>query len=258
MSTPQAVEPGFAAALLDPARAAPGVVSGGNRFSVYRNNVVVGLVEALADTYPAVRALVGDDFFRAASRDFVRACPPRSPVLIDYGGAFPGWIASFPPAAGVPYLGDVARLEWAWSRAFNAADAVPLDAGALAAVPPDSLPGIRLKLHPAAMVVVSRHPIVSLWAEATGREARSRIELGRAETALVARPRDTVEVRRVDMGAALFITGLGRGLPLGEAAGRAAVGADFDLASGIAELFSKSLVCGLGWPAEATTAGART
>ena len=235
----------FAAALLDPSRTAPGVEADACRFSVYRNNVVAGLIDALAATYPAVLALVGEAFFRAAAGEFVRAHPPGSPVLIDYGGALPGWIAGFPPAARVPYLGDVARLEWAWSRAYNAADAAPLGAEALAGVPPDRLAEARLILHPSATVVVSRHPAVSLWGQATGREDRSRLDLRTAETALVSRPREAVEVRRIDTATASFLSGLGHGMPLGRAVEHAAGCAGFDLAAEIAGVFAKGLVVGV-------------
>ncbi len=255
-------EAAFAAALLDPSLPDPSLpdpslpgpsspgpdMRGGGRFSVYRNNVVVGLVDALAATYPAVRALVGEEFFRAAAREFVRAHPPCSPVLIDYGGAFPGWIAHFPPAAGVPYLDDVARLEWAWSRAYNAADVTPLVVDALVNVPPEQLAEARVILHPSATVVISRNPVVSLWAEATGREARSRLDLRSAETALVARPWDRVEVRRIDAATSVFLTGLGCRMAFGASVERASACESFDLATQISGLFANGLVAAVEHP----------
>ena len=241
-------EAAFAAALLDPARPAPEIMQHACRFSVHRNNVIVSLVNALADTFPAVLALVGDAFFRAAAGEFVRACPPRSPVLIDYGGAFPGWIAAFPPAARVPYLGDVARLEWAWSRAWNAADAAPLAAGALAQLAPERLAEVRLVLHPSVTVVDSRFPVVSLWTETTGRQEPGRLDLRTPETALVARPRDVVEVQRIDRATALLLSGLGRRLTLGAAVERAAACEGFDLSAQIAGIFARGVVAAVEHP----------
>ena len=238
-------ESAFAAALLDPGRAAPPIEANACRFSVYRNNVVVGLTGALAETFPAVRALVGEQFFRAAAREFVRAHPPRSPVLIDYGGAFPGWIGAFPPAARVPYLADVARLEWGWSRAYNAADAAPLRIEAAAASMPHRLAEARLILHPSVMAVVSRYPVGSLWAEATRREERSRLDLRVPQTALVSRPADAVEVRRIDTSTARFIAALAGGMALGAAVERAAGCDGFDLSAQIAGLFATGLVVGV-------------
>lgn len=116
------------------------------RFAVYRNNVAVGLGQALGRRFPAIRRLVGEAYFQALTRAFA-AAPPSSPVLLAWGERFPAFLAGFPPLAGYPYLADVARIEWARGLAFHAADRVPLTAEALAALLAD--PGTaRLALHP--------------------------------------------------------------------------------------------------------------
>src|SRR5208282_6505876 len=104
----------FAAALADPAASPPATTRGrlgvpdARRFSVYRNNVAVGLIGALEARYPASRRIAGDDAFRGLARAFVRAVKPRSPVMIAYGEDFPEFLAAH---AGVePCLPDVARL----------------------------------------------------------------------------------------------------------------------------------------------------
>ena len=100
----------FAAALLDPGRPMPiGLVGpdgepSPKRFAVYRNNVVVGLMEALKDAFPAVHRIVGADFFRAMARAYARVEPPRSPIMLDYGAGFPDFVRQFEPAAVLPYL----------------------------------------------------------------------------------------------------------------------------------------------------------
>ena len=74
----QNVQPSFAAVfaqgLMDPARATPVDVVGPRgkaaikRYNVYRNNVTVSLINALASTYPAVQRITGVEFFRAMAR----------------------------------------------------------------------------------------------------------------------------------------------------------------------------------------------
>jgi hypothetical protein len=93
------------------------------RFAVYRNNVVTGLIRTMKTRFPATERAVGDEFFAAMAHAFVTAHPPRSPILMTYGDDFPAFIAGFPPAADVPYLADVARIEAARTRAYHAADA---------------------------------------------------------------------------------------------------------------------------------------
>ena len=134
----------FAAALGEPSASPPAMTRGrlgapdARRFSVYRNNVAVGLIGALEARYPASRRIAGDDVFRAIARAFVAARKPRSPVMIAYGEDFPEFVAG---CAGVaPCLADVARLENAWVEAYHAADAAAATIGDLAELSPDLCP----------------------------------------------------------------------------------------------------------------------
>ena len=160
----------FATALLDPERAIPdGVTSHSarvpeKRFAVYRNNVIAGLVNALRARFPATERIVGDEFFAAMARLFVMAHPPRSKILSEYGDDLPAFIADFPPAAELPYLADVARLEAARTRAYHAADADSVGPQAFAGLAAEQFPALRLRLHPSAHVIRSMHPVVSIWA----------------------------------------------------------------------------------------------
>ena len=88
----------FAHGLTDPACATPVDVVGPRgkaaikRYNVYRNNVTVSLINALADTYPAVQRITGVEFFRAMARFHVRTTPPPSPLLFEYGRDFPTFV----------------------------------------------------------------------------------------------------------------------------------------------------------------------
>src|SRR5205814_1248125 len=102
--------------------------------AIYRRNVLANLHDALAAAYPVVRRLVGDAFFRELAERFARAHPSASRDLHRYGKPLPQFIADYAPAVGLPYLADVARLEWAVAQAFHAASARAFDYAALAAV----------------------------------------------------------------------------------------------------------------------------
>ena len=239
--TPQA---DFAAALLDPDAPIPAGLSrpGGGapvrRFAVYRNNVVTGLIDALGDAYPACKALVGERFFNAAAGVFVRANPPRSPLMFAYGAEFPDFLAGFEPAAALRWLPDVARLELARREAYHAADAQPDDGAALAAIAPERLGEARLKLHPSMRITRSRYPAMSIWEQAqTGGKVTAD-----AEDALTARPLMTVETRRLRPGGADFLLALAAGATLGEAAEAGARTPDFDIAANIAGLIEAGLL----------------
>jgi len=219
------------ALLADAPACPPGLVAWngsdpGPRFAIHRNNIVVSLVDAIADAYPVTQALVGDAFFRAMARDFVRARPPRSPVLALYGGGFAEFVEDFPPAAGLPYLADVACLEWLRVLAWHAADAPPLAAADFAERPADAaaLPEARFALHPAASVRCFAHPAVSLWAaHQAGDQAPLLREIDRAagEAALVSRPGLDVGILRIEPESARFVGRLPPAFTLGDAAAAA-------------------------------------
>jgi len=129
----------FAKALLSSeAGCPPGLYSSNgadpaSRFAVYRNNVQASLSNALAESYPVVRQLVGREFFNAMAALYLRDFAPASPLLNDYGQDFGDFIQGFGPAAGLPYLADMARLERLRVEAYHAADARALEPARLLA-----------------------------------------------------------------------------------------------------------------------------
>ncbi|OCP19204.1 MULTISPECIES: DNA-binding domain-containing protein [unclassified Ensifer] len=231
----------FAAPLLDPACATPAFVAGPNnkradkRFNVYRNNVTVSLIEALAATFPAVQRVTGEVFFRAMARFHVRESPPTSPLLFEYGRDFPDFIARYEYARSMPWLADVARIERAWLDAYHAADAKVLAADAIAAIPAERLGGIVFKPHPATRLVRSVYPAVTIFAANRAEGPVGRVDNAAPESALVTRPELDVIVRRLSTGTDILLDALLRGRPLAEAAESAATQCPtFDLAAGIA------------------------
>src|SRR5262249_43075734 len=160
------LQQGFADALLrgDAAPVAPGAArtdDGGERFAIYRRAVFANYRNALAASYPVVKELVGAPFFNAAVDAFVHDHPSTSGDLNVYGGAFGAFLAAYPHARPLPYLPDVARLEWAIDEANRAADSGHdrnAMIAAMAALPPERLPSLRLKLDPSCRIVSSAFP----------------------------------------------------------------------------------------------------
>jgi hypothetical protein len=193
------------------------------RFNVHRNTVLSALIDVLRSCYPVVERLVGEEFFRATAREFAADHPPRSPALLEYGQDFAGFLALFPPAQSLPYLPDVARLEWLYHAAYHAADAEPMLPAALAAVPAEALCGVSLQLHPSAGLIASDYPVVSIWeTNIRDREVRRLGAEMEGETALVLRPRLEVVLVRLEQGGAAFIDAIGQGGGLAAASARAA------------------------------------
>lgn len=231
----------FASALLKPDLPVPQAVAGPNgkaarkRFNVYRNNVVVSLIDALAAVFPATQRITGVDFFRTMARFHVRATPPSSPLLFEYGSDFPDFIDSCEYARPMPWLSDVARIERAWLDAFHAADAQPLAPDALASIAAQRLAGIVFMPHPATRIMRSRFPAASIFAANQRDGPVARVGDIGPEDALVTRPDLDVVVRRLPPGGAVFLLSLLSGETLGEAAAAAfSDSPGFDLSANIA------------------------
>jgi hypothetical protein len=242
----------LAAALLHPARAIPPGLLGPDRepsprrFAVHRNNVVVGLTDALKAAFPVVCRIVGMEFFQAMARAYVMSEPPATPILLDYGGGFPSFIAKFDQARSLPYLPDVARIERAWTEAYHSAEAVPLERQAFAAIPNDQVAEMRLDVHPSLRVVRSQFPALTIWRMNVGDGMPGPVELeSGGEDALVVRPAADVEVLSMPRGGAEFIRSLANGHSL-TAATIEAIRADaaFDLSANLAALIGTGVFVG--------------
>jgi len=248
----------FAAALLNSAATLPtdirncNRVAASRRFAIYRNNVKVALIDALADCYPVVNALVGEDFFRAMAREFAHRNTPRSPIMAEYGGGLADFIESFAPASTLPYLSDVARLEWQRVLAWNAADAVALTAKDLTPLlsNPNRLIRTSWHFHPSFSMVESSFATVSLWLaheHADSSQLRASlacIDLLKAEAALVLRQHLNVVVLKIQPAQAAFVAALQSGRTLGNAVEEALhLSAHFDIAEIFGLLVQSDALC---------------
>jgi hypothetical protein len=163
------VQRGFRTALLtgDGASLAAAVIGGrvsaAARLDIYRNNVTGNLTRALRLSYPAVERLVGEDFFAAAARRFIVASPPNVADLNQYGEGFADFLTSFEAAASVPYLPDVARLEWAVNRALHTPAAPSLTPEALIEVPAERQAALRFRAHPTVSLLSLNYPARAIW-----------------------------------------------------------------------------------------------
>lgn len=212
---------GFARALLDPERSAPPA------FAVYRNTVLKGCIDALQANYPAVARLVGEEWFRAAAAVYVRGHLPQSPMLVEYGAEFPEFLARFEPAAELPYLPAVARLDRFWTESHVACDGEPMPAGTLAALDPERLGALRLRPHAAARWAWFTLPAPTIWSRNRNEAAIAANQpdiAWRAEGMLIVRPGDAVRWIGLDEAGCAFMDACAAGATLLEAAARVPAG----------------------------------
>jgi hypothetical protein len=190
------------------------------RLSVYRDTFASNLSNTLRLSFPAVQRLVGAEFFDGAARIFAHERPPGTAYLDEYGGDFPDFLARFPPAASLVYLPDVARLEWAVTRALHAPDVEPVDPARLAKIPQSDHDRVRFVPHPSLSLLKADYPVDAIWRAVLAQDdaAIARIDLTAAPVwLLVQRLATGVEVTRNDEQAWRLVGELVAGRELGAA-----------------------------------------
>ena len=133
------------------------------RLEIYRHNVYANLCGVLRDIYPVILAVVGETFFMHTAAQFVKSHPSHSGDLNQFGQEWAQFLDAYPHAAELPYLSDVARLEWSWHQAFHAGDAPPFDLSRLLALPSDDHASLRFLLHPSVRLIQSHFPVFRIW-----------------------------------------------------------------------------------------------
>lgn len=185
---------------------------------IYRNALRSNLTRTLRIVYPAVDRLVGVGFFDAAAEAFIAEHVPASGDLNEYGDEFPAFLAAFAPASALPYLADVARVEWALSLAANAPDAPALDARDMATVEPDHHALLRFSRHPSVSLLVLSYPADQIAdAVLAGDDvAMAQIDLATGPVHVaIHRGAQGVEVQRLEAEAHQYLSLLYAGEPLG-------------------------------------------
>jgi uncharacterized protein len=245
LSTLESQQADFAAALID-AHAEPRAATllanpevARARLRLHRGNIADAQASALDRAFPVVHALVGDEYFAGLCAAYGRAHPSAGGDLRRHGESLPAFVGGIEKTASLPYLRDVATLEWAVHRAYFAADATPATPARIAALSPSDLLAERFAVQPACAWVVSRFPIATIWqAHQRDRDIALPDGVDRAETALVMRPLWRVDVRISSAAEVLALAAFRAGADMNAAI-------EAGLAADAAFDFAHALVCWL-------------
>lgn len=222
--------------------------------SIYRATSIANATAAMRLAYPVCRLITGDDYFDALARRYRAACPSRDGDLNRYGDRFAAFLDGFEPVRALPYLPDVARLEWSVHVATMAADARPAGGELFAGLAPDALAALRLRMTPGFALHASRWPVADIWLQhQAGAGGPLDLDLDRPQHAVVWREGYRVRVSALESAKHALWRALVDGAPLGEAwAAASATDPHFDLAAAIAQALAG------GWLHQAVTRGAPT
>ncbi|MFK5977951.1 MAG: DNA-binding domain-containing protein [Rhizobiaceae bacterium] len=237
-SSDQTPHKNFGQAIFDPNLDIPEGIIGPDgqaapvRFGVYRNNVIVSLIEAMKDAYPSILSILEEENFSRVARNYVAAHPPKSPMMQEFGNKFAQFLREFEPLKSSLFLVDLASAERAWLVAYHAEDQLVVAPEELGAVPPEIVMDVTFEKHAASWISASQFPLFALYCRRD--DASTDIDLTQSQNVLITRPQNDVIVRHVGAGNCRFFEQIFAGSTLGEAIGAGTeIDDEFDPANAI-------------------------
>ena len=216
--------------------------------AIYRNNVVYSLREALAENFPVIKRLLGEERFNQIGAEFVRTHLPQNTDLSSYGEFFGAMLKAHQALAAYPYMGDVASLEWACRQSVNAKTDLPLDRARLHGLDDDGLAAQKFSLRACVRLLQLDWAADEIW-QAHQAEVVAELELVPREThLLICRDEEpkrvgVADIFRLAADISLFLSSLNGKNTLGEAVALTMKKfPNFDLANGLSLCLTKQLL----------------
>jgi hypothetical protein len=146
------------------------------RLEIYNRQYWFRLLSALAEDFPALRAVVGASAFERLSIDYLTAHPSRSFSLRNLGSKLPEWLACNPQHTGrrQRLALDVVKIEWAFIETFDNAQRTPLTLDQIATLDGGSRLGLQPHLQLVALDYAADEVVLALHKE----QRRSTSEAG--------------------------------------------------------------------------------
>ncbi|WP_305856277.1 HvfC/BufC N-terminal domain-containing protein [Balneatrix alpica] len=216
--------------------------------AVYRNNRRILLKEMLRSLYPTVAALVGEAYFAGLIHAYVMSVPSRSGDVHRYGEQMADFIAQYPGSEALPYLADVARLEWAWHRSYYAEDSPPFELACLQQWGAESFPLLVFELDAAVQLLQSEYSVLSIWAYHQQAQPSGSLHWQQPQQLLVWRP-GRVQLKELSGAEWQALQAMAAGLPLEQVVERALQAEEeFDIQAKLLEWIQMRVIAGVHLP----------
>jgi len=138
-------------------------ISAKGQMGIYRESAIGNIIIPMQITYPVIEKLVGREFFRATCRQYIKTYWPKTGNMDDYGQEFAEFLSNFEPVKELPYISDVARLEWLYHESSIADDMEPSDWTSFASLSEDDIEKTEILLHPTVRLFYSLYPVKEIW-----------------------------------------------------------------------------------------------
>ncbi|MCF5543305.1 DNA-binding domain-containing protein [Pseudomonas salomonii] len=131
--------------------------------AIYHNAYLSRLQEVLCHDFGAIWYWLGDDEFASLTEAYLRRYPSTHYSLRWLGERFPAFIVEHLVAEQSAPLAELARLEWAFTLAFDAPQGEPLALDDMAQMAPEEWPALQVTLAPSVQQVLCHFNTVAIW-----------------------------------------------------------------------------------------------
>lgn len=145
------------------------------RINIYAEMYFARLVDVLKSDFPRVAALLGCERFHEAVSQYLARYPSTHPSLRYLGRCFPRFLEDCATTVDMPFLSDLAALEWGRIEVFDALDVEPLRIEHLQNLASEEWPTLRFQLIPSLRIIQCRWPVYEIWNVTETEEATAMI-----------------------------------------------------------------------------------
>ena len=131
------------------------------RLGIYADAYRLRIIEALSNSYPILKALLGDDLFEQAARSYIDQYPSTYRNMRWVGDKMSEHLQVNYPQ--YPIVAEMATFEWALGLAFDAQDAPILGLQDLASIPPENWADLTFKFHPSMQLFTFKYNALRFW-----------------------------------------------------------------------------------------------
>ena len=177
--------------------------------AIYHNAYLSRLQEVLRHDFSAIHYWLGDEEFAALTQAYVRRYPSAHYSLRWLGERLPAFILEHLVAEQSAPLAELARLEWAFTLAFDAPQGHPLSLNDMATLPPEDWPGLQISLAPSVQQLLCRFNTLAIWrASKNDADFPGSHALEFAQVCLVWRHQNVCHYRSLEPGEASALAGM--------------------------------------------------
>lgn len=187
------------------------------QFDVIRERTLSSLMRELAGVFPITKRLLSEAEFRIAADQYFSERIPSSIDPMNYCEEFPDFLENFTTEKDLPYLVEIAMLDYGCYQAKQAMDAQPINKKIFTELSPEQLAGRHIQLHPACFWMSSPFSLYDVWYRFNSSLPSKASAALTPQEVVIIRPQMQVEVHKVDTGLVRALDALDNGETLNKA-----------------------------------------